>query len=266
MYPILWEGFGFIVPAWHFFYFLAAIYAYWMLFVMQRWYYPSLGAQHLSRIYLLAYFFGYFGSRLFSIVVETRQGLGLVEILLQLFSLGSMTFYGGFLMAILVVYFYCRWSKISTLQVLDMCAPIALMALAIGRIGCFLNGDDFGQAVDLQGGSIPWWSVSFPNHEYPVPRYPVQLMETASAVIAVLFAIFVLRKILVARGEGSTGLFCLQSYAVIRFFIEFLRDDYRGPSIFWFSVSQVISLVVLVSSVWIAAQLKRRSSMSYKAG
>ena len=37
----------------------------------------------------------------------------------------------------------------------DAAAPALALGYAIGRIGCFLVGDDYGRPTDLPGGRVP---------------------------------------------------------------------------------------------------------------
>jgi phosphatidylglycerol:prolipoprotein diacylglycerol transferase len=70
---------------------------------------------------------------------------------------GGLEFYGGFLLTVIAVLAWLRWwEKVSIRWYLDIIAPSAALGLAIGRIGCFLNGCCFGSTCDLP------WAVRFP--------------------------------------------------------------------------------------------------------
>lgn len=58
--------------------------------------------------------------------------------------------YGGLLTAV----FYTRRHKISFWKFADTLAPSLILGQAIGRIGCFLNGDAHGYPTDLPWGMI----------------------------------------------------------------------------------------------------------------
>ena len=72
-------------------------------------------------------------------------------------SKGGLEFYGGFILTVLVTLFWLwKIEKVSLRWYMDIIAPSAAMGLAIGRLGCFLNGCCFGTTCDLP------WAVRFP--------------------------------------------------------------------------------------------------------
>lgn len=96
------------------------------------------------------------GSKLFSIIENwsdfARDPMG------QLFSPAGLTFYGGFIVATLLIYLYLRKRNISFFLFADMAMPTVLLAYGIGRIGCHLAGDgDYGLPSRLP------WAVAYPN-------------------------------------------------------------------------------------------------------
>ncbi len=105
-----------------------------------------------------------------------------------------------------------------------------------GRIGCFFGGCCYGRETDSVLGVI------FPdNIENGIVHagekcYPTQLFEAF-----LLLLIFIV--LLYAKHRFKLYLFL---YAVGRFFLEFLRGDERGSSIFGLSPSQTISIAILV--------------------
>jgi phosphatidylglycerol:prolipoprotein diacylglycerol transferase len=75
---------------------------------------------------------------------------------------GGLEFYGGFILTAVAVLAWLRWrEKVSIRWYLDIIAPSAALGLAIGRIGCFLNGCCFGSTCDLP------WAVRFPFGSNP---------------------------------------------------------------------------------------------------
>lgn len=71
-------------------------------------------------------------------------------------SRGGMEYYGGFILATVCVVGYLVLWKHSLRWYLDIMAPSAALGLAIGRVGCFLNGCCYGSTCDLP------WAVTFP--------------------------------------------------------------------------------------------------------
>ena len=63
----------------------------------------------------------------------------------NLFSRSGLTFYGGFIVATLVLFYYMRRFKIPFRHICDAAAPAIMIAYAVGRLGCQLSGDgDWG--------------------------------------------------------------------------------------------------------------------------
>lgn len=88
---------------------------------------------------------------------------------------GGLTFYGGFLLATPVVMLYGWRKKVNILRGMDVVAPALMVGLAIGRIGCFLNGCCYGEisyAADIPTISYPYGSNAYVDHFYE-NRLPV---------------------------------------------------------------------------------------------
>lgn len=150
--------------------------------------------------------------------------------------------YGGIVGGLLAAILYCRVKKVSFLQYLDLIAPSVALAQGFGRIGCFLAGCCYGQATTA------WYGVVFPDNCLApggVSLIPTQLFSSAGDFLIAFLLILYARK---KRPNGKTGALYLILYSVGRFFIEFLRNDYRG-SIGFLSTSQFISLFILAAGL-----------------
>ncbi len=69
---------------------------------------------------------------------------------------GGLTFYGGFLLATPACIAYAIRNRIPVLVGMDIVAPVLMIGLGLGRIGCFMNGCCYGERCDLP------WAVRFP--------------------------------------------------------------------------------------------------------
>jgi phosphatidylglycerol:prolipoprotein diacylglycerol transferase len=90
-----------------------------------------------------------------------------------LFARDGITWYGGLLAATAMGALGCRIHKVSIRAVMNCTAVAGAVGQAIGRVGCFLVGDDYGKPTDLP------WGVTFPRGAPPtlVPVHPTQLYE-----------------------------------------------------------------------------------------
>ncbi len=75
---------------------------------------------------------------------------------------GGLELLGGIALAVTVIVVYTRYHKLPIRKYLDIIAIGLMLALAFGRIGCFLNGCCFGRPTNLP------WGIRFPygSHAY----------------------------------------------------------------------------------------------------
>lgn len=235
MYPIIFNWQGIVVPSWHVCFFIAALLALGVVWQLQNRY-RGYSRRQMLDLYLICYLSGYFGARLLAIIVE-QPFHGILPLLGEMFSLGSLVLYGGVILAVANALIYVYWQRVAVWQPLDHFLLALLLAITVGRIGCFLNGDDYGIVTDSSLG------VVFPNLNDNLPRYPTQLFESGFCLIFFVSSYLLLGKV----ATGTVGLLIAGGYAVWRFCCEFLRGDYRG----WLinetiSTSQFISIIVLL--------------------
>jgi len=114
---------------------------------------------------------GVLGSKLYYAIDVTLRGEG--AFFASLFARAGMTFYGGLIGGALAGIAGCRFYKIALVPFANSVAASLAIGQAIGRIGCFLVGDDYGRATDVP------WGIAFPNGLPPVdhPVHPTQLYE-----------------------------------------------------------------------------------------
>ncbi|MHC4640399.1 MAG: prolipoprotein diacylglyceryl transferase [Planctomycetota bacterium] len=110
---------------------------------------------------------GVVGSRFFYVVHYFDKFKG---DLLSVFAIwqGGLELLGGVVLAIIVVFFYLWRHKLPTRRYLDILAIGLLLALAFGRVGCFLNGCCFGKHTDqLWGIRFPYGSFAYRSQVSP---------------------------------------------------------------------------------------------------
>jgi phosphatidylglycerol:prolipoprotein diacylglycerol transferase len=148
-----------------------------------------------------------------------------------------MSWFGGLAGGVgtaLVVMWRQRMPIIPTLAA---ATPALAIGHAIGRIGCFLVGDDYGRPSDVP------WAVAFPRGLPPtdVPVHPTQLYE-AIALAAVAWLLIRWRR------RNVPDAVVLGRYLVlagsIRFAIEFIRVNVRvvGP----LTLAHLVSLALMI--------------------
>jgi len=125
-------------------------------------------AEHITTAALYSLIYGVVGARIFYIVHYWRQfrGRGLSEI----FAVwnGGLELLGGVVLAILVIAVYLRAKKLPVRRYLDILAIGLMLALAVGRLGCFLNGCCFGRPTTCAiGVRFPYNSPAYQSQTAP---------------------------------------------------------------------------------------------------
>ncbi|MFN2384339.1 MAG: prolipoprotein diacylglyceryl transferase [Gemmatimonadota bacterium] len=136
---------------------------------------------------------------------------------------GGLSFFGGLALGALALLGYVRWKGYPVGEVADALAPVAPVLYGLFRLGCLLNGDDYGPPTALPWGMrFPAGSPPTSAAVHPTPLYEMLLMVP-------VFAWMQTRKP-VGRPPGSlTFELCLLMGAE-RFLIEFWRIGSMGPA------------------------------------
>ncbi len=87
---------------------------------------------------------------------EYKNGLGALIFAIVNVPKGGLVVYGAFFGGVLGLVLFCRRYRVPLLATADLIAPSMLVGLALGRVGCLLNGCCYGGPCDLP------WKVSFP--------------------------------------------------------------------------------------------------------
>lgn len=115
-------------------------------------------SQMITNAALYSLIAGVSGARLFYVIHYHKEFFGSAGNFVKIFFIwdGGLELLGGVILAIIVIYSYLRYHKLPIRQYLDILAIALLLALSIGRIGCFLSGCCFGKPCDVP------WAVQFP--------------------------------------------------------------------------------------------------------
>jgi phosphatidylglycerol:prolipoprotein diacylglycerol transferase len=205
------------------------------------------------------------GARIFHILQHRQSYSSLTEIMaIWRGGLSGLTFYGGFILALIAGIIYLRWRKLSVAAVTDILAPPMILGTGIGRIGCFLAGCCFGKPTSLP------WGITFPENSLATLElgqieklHPTQLYSFIS-LLGIFIILLILEKHI--KTKGLLFILSVLMYSIHRFFIDFLRyytqDEYTGI----FTTSQFMSIIAAVAAVAFMIFLaKRRTSDIDKA-
>lgn len=156
-------------------------------------------------------------------------------------------YYGGLIGATIGGAIYVRMIPEFTFwRVADATAPAIPLGQAIGRMGCFAAGCDYGSPTDLP------WAVTFTSqyaHQVVgVPLnttlHPYQLYESFLALCLCVLLYWLFKK---RTFYGQLFCLYLMGYGILRFLLEFFRGDMDRGFLFngLLSTSQFISLLIL---------------------
>jgi phosphatidylglycerol:prolipoprotein diacylglycerol transferase len=196
---------------------------------------------------------GVIGGLLGAKLLWTAEHAAEEPILSLLLSRGGMSWFGGFVGGIVAGLLVMRRQRLPIVTTLAAATPGLAFGHAIGRIGCFLVGDDYGRPSDLP------WAVAFPQGLPPtyVPVHPTQLYE--------MLALLVVGTLLIRwRREGVSDQAVLGRYLLlagaVRFAIEFVRVNVRvlGP----FTLAHLVSAGLAIVGLVIRARAPRRAPVA----
>lgn len=208
---------------------------------------------------------GIVGAKLYYVLLNWERTM--VDPAGMIFSRGGLVWYGGLIGGALgVIYMIHRRGK-NPVEMADVVAPGLALSYSIGRIGCFLVGDDYGRPTDS------WVGMKFPNGYPPstagnlrrqfgvtVPDsipdstvlavYPTQLFEVGLSFLIFLL-LWTLRKR--PRQAGWLVSLWLVLAGAERFFIEFFRakdDRFFGM----LTMAQLISMGLMALGLYLMAR------------
>ncbi len=193
-------------------------------------------------------------------------------------SRGGLVWYGGFLLATALAVWEIKRQKLPLPKMADVIAPALALAYAVGRMGCFLVGDDWGRPTDS------WVGIAFPRgtpatrvdvienlgisvdpalvekYGQIVPVHPTQLYEVALSTLIFLF----LWKIKGTRPAGWLFMLWLSLAGFERFLVEFLRakdDRFFGV----LTLAQLISLAIVATGIVGMTRINRGGAVARAA-
>jgi phosphatidylglycerol:prolipoprotein diacylglycerol transferase len=244
VYPVLFTIRGFEVTSFGAILGVAALVGLWTLRrELRRSRLPSTALDAA----VVGIFGGLAGAKLIWAIECSREG----PFLDLLLSRGGLSWFGGLFGGVGAALWMLRRQRVPLLPVLAAASPALALGHAIGRLGCFMVGDDYGRPSDLP------WAVAFPEGRPPtsVPVHPTQLYETA-ALVVVAFVLVRLRR---RRTQDRVvfGTYLVLAGAV-RFLIEFVRvnSEIVGP----FTLAQVFSFSVVYMGIGLLLQYRTSNS------
>lgn len=122
----------------------------------------GLRSETILSLAMAMFICGIVGARAFYVIeyweriARGRDWLGTIVEILR-FTEGGLVVYGALVGAAVAFVWFVRKEGLPLLAMADLVAPSLAIGLALGRVGCFLNGCCYGGETDLS------WAVTFPQ-------------------------------------------------------------------------------------------------------
>jgi phosphatidylglycerol:prolipoprotein diacylglycerol transferase len=172
----------------------------------------------------------------------------------DIFGFEGLTIFGAILGGFLGTWIYCRIRKISFAPLADLAAPGIILAQAIGRVGCTINGCCCGEPTSLPWAVFYSYPGSHASGCAPLGTliHPTQMYELLGdlLIFALLFWVFRSR----LRPSGSLLAMYLILYSLLTFTVRFWRGDtetFAGP----IQEGQLIAIIIFVAAtIWLVVK------------
>jgi phosphatidylglycerol:prolipoprotein diacylglycerol transferase len=137
----------------------------------------------------------------------------------NLWSGRGLVWFGGMFGALFAAAIVTLISKVRLMAIGDGAAFAMATGYAVGRMGCFLVGDDYGKPTDLP------WGMAFPKGSPPVdvPVHPAQLYEILGSLLIFALLVWVISPRI--KREGTIFFIYLILAGIERFMVEFVRTN-----------------------------------------
>ncbi len=193
---------------------------------------------------------------------------GLINIIAGIFTLNGeriafgiqnfgagLVFLGGLVGGMAAVSWYIYRKNLNWFKIADLAAPFLVLGHGIGRIGCFLVGDDYGIPTNLP------WAIAFPNGLPPtnIAVHPTQLYEM-SAYFIIFFYLRYRKRNQTFSGEIIFEYLFLGGLS--RFMVEFIRTNTKY--IFGLSGAQYLSILMMVIGAYQLWKMRRLNNSTAK--
>jgi len=259
MFPTLFHIGSFEITSFGLMMFIAFIVAGWILTRQFRHY--GLSEDLASSMVMAGAIGGIVGAKVYYAILFRDWHL--------LFDRAGLVWYGGLIGGTIACTWLIRKKGVDFLTAADATAPALAIGYALGRIGCFLVGDDYGRPTSS------WIGIAFPKGSPPTTAeslrqfgvavdpsippdqvlrvYPTQLFESASSFM--IFAILMM----IARRPHARGRIAgvfLILLGIERFLVEIVRakdDRFLGP----FTIAQLISVLAIILGSFLALRKER---------
>ncbi|MGD9781489.1 MAG: prolipoprotein diacylglyceryl transferase [Kiritimatiellia bacterium] len=168
---------------------------------------------------------------------------------------GGLIFYGGLVLASIVLVFFARHQRLPVWHLADFAIPGLAIGHSLGRLGCFFNGCCYGRPAAHSGWGVVYPPLCEPGRLFAgIPLYPVQLIESVGLLAIWMALLFAYPR---RRKDGAVFALYLVLYPPLRFFLEYGRGDDRLDGLV-VNAAQTVSVFLLLAGILLLVFLPRR--------
>lgn len=221
---------------------------------------------------------GILGARAFYLIQKRedvfKEVTSLQDYLFRIVNLsdGGLVLYGGVILGTMTYFTFCKIRQVRPLQLADVITPSIFLGIGFGRIGCLLNGCCYGDRCDLPwaitfpAGSVPYeimlrYGFIDPNSVVSLPLHPTQIYSSIGGFILAFLTATVFKY---RRHVGEVFAVGAIFYPINRFLIEFVRGDEFTQMDTGLTISQLVSIAVLIAGLVYLVYLETSSIHSGK--
>lgn len=221
----------------------------------------GIGKENIQQFFLYAIIGAVIGARLYYIAFADPAMFVQNPLSVLAIWQGGLAIHGAILAGLVICVLYAKKHKIPLGKFVDTLTPSLILGQAIGRIGCFFNGDAHGYPTRM-----PWGLVYSP--ESPADQmfpgqalHPTQLYEMILNLI-IFGLLWKIRTRLKINGQLFVVYMIL--YSAARILVEHFRADkltYFGN----ISAAQSIGIIGILFGVILIISLKRKGAIDMKS-
>lgn len=253
--PVLLELGPFQVRYYGLFYALGFVIAYFLIYHLAKRRKLSITKDDVADLLVYALIGVVSGARI--VYVVFYNPMFYLQNPLEVFAVwhGGLSFHGGLLGAMAASYIFCKKKKIDFYDLADIAVIPAALALALGRIGNFINAELVGRVTDVS------WCIDYSKSQFAEKingcRHPSQIYESIKnlAIFAVLWLI---------KGKSLPKGFMFWSfvtmYGLLRAIAEFFRqpDEQIGFIFNYFTMGQLLSFPLFLIGMYMLIKLSKK--------
>lgn len=240
MHPILFNIGSFELRVWGLLVVLGVLAGVWLTVRLAKG--SEFTSEMVQEYVLYGVFAGFIGARIWEVIFSWGDyGTNPVQALM--FWQGGLSIQGAVVANIVLAWWYFGRKKLSFRRFSDIAAPGLILGQAIGRIGCFFNGDAYGKPTDVWYGVVYQPGTPAFHAWGSTPLVPAELMEAGLdfVILAVLLRLFRTKQF-----DGQVALAYFVLYSLARLGLEFFRTD--SLMVGGFKAAQLTALITATIS------------------